>query len=162
MRLTGRRVAPDRDDDPVAVFLRELDTQLRPRGLARRRIAKEVRAHLEDSIEGLEHESELTRSSATEETLARFGNARQLAAQFNALPTRRSVAARRLAVLWIAWLGAMGMGSATVWASFDASAAAGGSQHRTTVIRTVRPLCTTTDAGRQPVHSLSSRPERCR
>jgi hypothetical protein len=160
MRLTSRREPLDRDD-PVAAYLGELDAHLRPRGLARRRIATEVRGHLEESIEGLERERQLTRGTAAAETLERFGTARQLAAQFNALPTRRSIAARRLAVLWIAWLGAMGMGSATVWASLDASAAAGGSQRQPAVVRTVAP-CPATHARGIPGHSPDLRTGRCR
>lgn len=159
MTLSGRREPPDRED-PVAAYLRELETDLRRRR-SRRRIAREVRGHLEEGIEVLERERNLTRSAAAAETLDRFGGARQLAAQFNAISTRRSVAVRRLAVLWIAWLGAMGMGSATVWASLHGPAPARTSRHAATVAPLARPLCSTTDR-HTPGHRAGFPTERCR
>jgi hypothetical protein len=160
MRLGRRRAAPTAD--PVAAYVRELEVHLRRRGRVRGRITGEVRGHLEEGIEALARERNLPRSVAAAETIARFGSAEELAGQFNATPKRRSEASRRLAVLWIAWLGAMGMGSATVWAAFDGSAGAGRSHGQATVARTHGPACASPGARGTRTHISVVPPRHCR
>lgn len=108
-------------DDPLTVYMREFAAQLKARGLRRRRILTEVRAHVSEAVADLERDRPNER--AVREAIARFGSAPEIAAQFNSPPPSTRLAARRLAVLWAAWLAAMAMGSATVWAAAQGGSA---------------------------------------
>jgi hypothetical protein len=103
-------------DDPVGAYVRALEAQLQIRSpRRRRRILNEVRAHLSEALDDVE--PGCSRDSAAREAIARFGSARDIAANFNAARGERRPLARRLVTLWAAWIVAMGMGSMTVWAA---------------------------------------------
>lgn len=102
-------------DDPVAAYVGEFEAQLQIRGPRRRRILNEVRTHLSEAL--IDVELGRSRDSAAREAIARFGSAREIAANFNATRRERRPLARRLVTLWAAWIVAMAMGSVTVWAA---------------------------------------------
>ena len=108
-------------EDPIAIYIRELKAHLRARGLRRRRIVDEVEAHLCERRSDLQRAGVSEPAAAAQEAIARFGDAAGMAAQFNRVDRRLRPFERRLATLWLAWIAAMAMGTATVWAAVDSS-----------------------------------------
>jgi hypothetical protein len=108
-------------EEHIACYLNELRGQLRLRGSRRRRVVKEIEAHLCERQSELQHRQKLQPAEAARQAIARFGDPRQLADQFNEAPRRVRILERRLVALWVAWIAAMGMGTATVWAAVNSS-----------------------------------------
>jgi hypothetical protein len=102
--------------DPISLYICELKAHLRARGLRRRRIVLEVEAHLDQSSSEMRKRG-LDADEAMIAAIERFGAAEQVAAQFKRPPAASRLLERRLIVLWVSWIAAMGMGSATVWAA---------------------------------------------
>jgi hypothetical protein len=128
LRRRDGRSRRDRNEDArpsIDLYVKELSSQLRFHGLRRWRIVREVRDHLSESASDFERKQRAGRGSAEHDAIARFGGARQIAAELNARPPAHSRAAHRLALLWVSWIAAMGMGSATVWAAVEWPTTAG-------------------------------------
>ena len=127
-------------EDPIAVYLRELRAHLRARGPRRRRILAEVETHLSLRRMDLQRAGIAESEAAAQEAIARFGDARRVAAQFNETRRGPRILERRLTALWVSWIAAMAMGTATVWAAVDSP---GGSfaAHRANVPHAQSPLC---------------------
>jgi HAAS len=106
-------------EDPIAIYIRELKAHLRARGPRRRRIVSEVRTHLCERRSDIQRDGVSEPRAAAQEAIARFGDAERMAAQFNRVPRTLRPFERRLATLWLAWIAAMAMGTATVWAAVD-------------------------------------------
>lgn len=119
-------------EDPIAVYMRELKRHLRVRGLRRRRIVEEVEGHLSQRRSDLQRDRGIEPRSAAREAIQRFGAAEEMAAQFNRAPRRPRILERRLMALWVSWIAAMAMGTATVWAAVDSPGPSGhmGIAHR--------------------------------
>lgn len=143
------------DEDLIATYLRELRAQLHMRGSRRRRIVREVEAHLRERQSDLRLGGRLEPSQAAQEAIARFGDPRQLADQFNRAPRRVRILERRLIALWVAWIAAMGMGTATVWAAVDSSEQ---SAHRVTELVHQGPLCERVSARQPNLLRLTGKP----
>lgn len=139
-------------EDPIAVYMRELKRHLRVRGLRRRRIVEEVECHLSQRRTDLQRDRGIEPRSAAMEAIQRFGAAEEMAAQFNRAPRRPRILERRLIALWVSWIAAMAMGTATVWAAVDSPGPSGhlGIAHRNQATR-VLLLCS-------PRHAHSSNP----
>jgi hypothetical protein len=101
--------------DPIDVYLRELKRELRVRGMARRRILAELRAHLLDAVEA-EGSKGADEGVAAQRAVVRFGLAAETARQFNCLAARRGAVLRRALVPWIAAIALSLTATATVWA----------------------------------------------
>jgi hypothetical protein len=101
--------------DPIGVYLRELQRELRVRGRARRRITNEIRAHLLDAADA-ERSKGAEEGSAARHAVISFGPAAETAHQFNNLPGRRGAVLRRVLVPWIAAAALTSTATATVWA----------------------------------------------
>jgi hypothetical protein len=128
--------------DPIAIYLRELKAHLRARGLRRHRILSEVQAHLRQRRSDLQRTGIREPRAAEREAIARFGDAQEMATQFNRLDRRARPFERRLVALWLAWIAAMGMGSATVWAAVDSNGPSAHTiQHRSTSAVQASPFC---------------------
>lgn len=110
-------------EDPIAIYLGELKAHLRARGLRRRRIVEEVETHLCERRGDIQRAGVSEPQAAAEEAIARFGDAEGMAAQFNGIERKLRPFKRRLATLWLAWIAAMAMGTATVWAAVDSGGA---------------------------------------
>jgi len=108
--------------DPIGEYVEAVRAQLRAPRLRRRRIASELRAHLIDSA------AELSAGTADAARIAveRCGDAGATAAAFNSLPRRRHGLARRWTAASAAWVLAIAMGSATVWAANQPQGSAAG------------------------------------
>jgi HAAS len=108
--------------DPIETYVRELGDELRAPRRARRRLLREVRAHLHDAVAAGRCDS-LDTGHAAERALARFGPADEMASQFNRLPHRRRVLLRRALVPWLAAAAVLTTSaSASVWAFQPGSA----------------------------------------
>jgi hypothetical protein len=105
--------------DPIHAYLREFKRELRVRGMARRRILAELRAHLLDAAEGEESRGG-EEGVAAQRAIVRFGLAAETACEFNCLADRRSAVLRRALVPWIVVAALSSTATATVWA-FHAS-----------------------------------------
>ncbi|HEV7942825.1 MAG TPA: permease prefix domain 1-containing protein [Solirubrobacteraceae bacterium] len=139
--------------DPIALYIKELKAHLRARGLRRRRIICEVQAHLRQRRSDLQRTGMSEPHAAEREAIARFGDAQEMAAQFNRLDRGFRPFERRLVALWLAWIAAMGMGSATVWAAVDSSGPpAHAVQHHATHVGDAGPFCAL--AGSRPADLL--------
>jgi hypothetical protein len=101
--------------DPIDAYLRELKRELRVRGMARRRILAELRAHLLDAVEA-EQSRGAEEGVAAQRAVVRFGLVAETARQFNCLAARRGAVLRRALVPWIAAVALSLMATATVWA----------------------------------------------
>jgi hypothetical protein len=106
-------------EDPIAIYIRELKAHLRARGPRRRRIVAEVQTHLCERRSDIQRDGVSEPQAAAQEAIARFGDAEGMAAQFNRVQRTLRPFERRLATLWLAWIAAMAMGTATVWAAVD-------------------------------------------
>lgn len=123
--------------DQISAYLRELKAHLRARGLRRRRIVEEVQTHLLQSAHDLRNRGIANSEQATQAAIDRFGDAKEMAAQFNFRPAKRRMLERRLVVLWTSWIAAMAMGSATVWAAMSSPEA--GAFRSGSVIQSAKP-----------------------
>lgn len=129
-------------EDPIAIYVRELKAHLRARGPRRRRIVDEVEAHLCERRSDIQRAGTSEPRAAAREAIARFGDAEGMAAQFNRVERKLRPFERRLATLWLAWIAAMAMGTATVWAAVDSSGAGRRySQHHHVSAGLAGPLC---------------------
>ncbi len=126
-------------EDPIALYLAELKAHLRAHGPRRRRILVEVEAHLCQRCADLQ-KAGIAEPSAAQEAVARFGDARRVAAQFNETRRGPRILERRLTALWVSWIAAMAMGTATVWAAVD-SPGSSFAAHRVSVPDTQSPMC---------------------
>jgi hypothetical protein len=111
-----------RAPEPIDAYLRELERELRVRGVARRRILAELRAHLLDAAEA-EQSTGAAEGLAAHRAVVRFGVAADTAHEFNRLAGRRGAVLRRALVPWVAAVALTLTASATVWA-FQAGPAA--------------------------------------
>ncbi len=127
-------------EDPIVVYLKELKAHLRARGPRRRRILAEVEAHLCQRRMDLQRAGLAEPDAAAQEAVARFGDARRMAAQFNEVCRRPRILERRLTALWVSWIAAMAMGTATVWAAVD-SPGPSLAAHHATIPSAQSPLC---------------------
>jgi hypothetical protein len=127
-------------EDPIAVYLKELKAHLRARGPRRRRILAEVEAHLCQRRMDLQRAGVAESDAAAQEAVARFGDPRRMAAQFNEVRRRPRILERRLTALWVSWIAAMAMGTATVWAAVD-SPGRSLAAHHATIPGAQSPLC---------------------
>lgn len=129
-------------EDPIAVYIRELKAHLRARGVRRRRIVEEVEAHLSERRSDIQRSGTSEPHAAAREAICRFGDAERVATQFNGVQRKLRPFERRLATLWLAWIAAMAMGTATVWAAVDSSATGTRySQHHHFGAIATSPLC---------------------
>ena len=101
--------------DPIGSYVRDLRCSLRVGAARRWRISREVRLHLESSVEDALARGE-TRERAEREAIARFGSAEETATGFNRLRLRRRVYLRRAAIVAVTASATIAGGSATVWA----------------------------------------------
>jgi hypothetical protein len=101
--------------DPIDAYLREFKRELRARGMARRRILAELRAHLLDAVEA-EQCRGAEEGVAAQRAVLRFGLVAETVRQFNCLAARRGAVVRRALVPWIAAVALSLMATATVWA----------------------------------------------
>lgn len=109
-------------EDPIDAYMVELRAHLRARGRRRQRIVEEVEDHLSARCGDLRRQGLSEPRAAAREAIARFGDARGVADQFNA-QRRPRIVERRLTALWVSWIAAMAMGTATVWAAVDSPGA---------------------------------------
>ena len=101
--------------DPIGTYMRDLRSSLRVGTTRRWRISREVRLHLESSVEAALARG-ATREHAEREAIERFGTATETATGFNRLRLRRRVYLRRAAILAVTVSATAIGGSATVWA----------------------------------------------
>ena len=145
--------------DPIALYLTELKAHLRARGLRRRRILCEVQAHLRQRRSDLQRTGMSEPRAAEREAIARFGDAQEMAAQFNRLDRRFRPFERRLVALWLAWIAAMAMGSATVWAAVDSSGPSARTiEHRVAAAGEAGPFCALEGSGPADLLKISALP----
>jgi hypothetical protein len=121
--------------DPIDAYLREFEHELRARGMARRRILAELRAHLLDAVEA-EQCRGAEEGVAAQRAVLRFGLVAETARQFNCLAARRGAVLRRVLVPWIAAVAFTSLATATVWASHPAASP---SQPRSTLGHQAQP-----------------------
>lgn len=101
--------------DPIGAYVRDLRCSLRLGAARRWRISREVRLHLESSVQDALARGE-TLQDAEREAIARFGSAEATATGFNRLRRRRRVYLRRAAIVAVTVSATVVGGSATVWA----------------------------------------------
>lgn len=148
-----------RTGDPIALYLDELKAHLRARGLRRHRILCEVQSHLRQRRADLQRMGMCESREAEREAIARFGDAEEMAAQFNRLDRRSRPFERRLIALWLAWIAAMAMGSATVWAAVDSSGpSARAIQHRAADAGKASPFCALAGSHAADLLKVAARP----
>ncbi len=101
-------------DDPRERFVRTLKRGLRCGPLKRRRVLREIAAHLDDTVAEL-RASGMTEAAAVHEALRRVGDAGTITSAFRKVRPRRARWVRRLrSPAWVA-VGAMSL--VTAWAA---------------------------------------------